>query len=99
MSAERDGAIRDAGDVLSGKSWWKSIRLKTLLLVLLMVTPLILIGIAGTLYYQGVVRQNINDDALTQAKTIAAFTTEYMNTSQQYLQSIADRPLVVKAVV
>ena len=62
MSAKREANIRDAGDLQPGKPWWKSIRLKTLLLVLLMVTPLVLMGIAGTLYYQGVIRQNIDTD-------------------------------------
>ena len=78
----------DAGELQPGKPWWKSIKLKTLLLVFLMVTPLVLLGIAGTLYYQGVIRQNIRyDDTLNQVKTIAAMTPEYMNTSQLYLRA------------
>ncbi len=87
-----------ARGIQPGKPLWKSIKLKTLLLVLLMVSLLVLLGIAGTLYYQGVIRQNIHDDALNDAKTIAATTNEYMNTSQLYLQSVADRPLVVDAI-
>lgn len=87
----------EAGSVQPGKPWWKSIKLKTLFLVLLMVTPLVLLGIAGTFYYQGIIRENLHVDLLKDAKAIAATTPEYMNTSQLYLQSIADRPLVVKA--
>lgn len=75
-----------------------SVRLKVILLVLLLVIPLVLLGVAGTLYYQGVIRQSINDDQLGSAKTIAAMTPEYMNTSQLYLKSISDRPLVIKAM-
>ena len=88
----------NAEGVQPGKPLWKSIKLKTLLLVLLMVSPLVLLGIAGTLYYHEVIRQNINSDALKDAKTLAATTPEYMNTSQLYLQSVADRPLVVNAI-
>jgi len=98
MSRKREEDIRDTGDLQPGKPWRKSIRLKTVLLVLLMVTPLVLMGIAGTLYYQGVIRQNIDNNILSQVKTISALTPEYMNTSQLYLQSIADRPLVIKAL-
>ncbi len=75
-----------------------SIRLKVILLVLAMAIPIVLLGIAGTLYYQSVLKQNIQDNELTMAKTISVMTPEYMNTSQLYLKSIADRPLVIKAM-
>ncbi len=76
----------------------RSVRLKIILLVILLVIPLVLMGIAGTLYYQGVITQNINDDNLNSAKIVAALTPEYMNASELYLMSIADRPLVIKAM-
>ncbi len=75
-----------------------SIRLKVLLLVIAMVVPIVLLGIAGTLYYQSILKQNIQGDELAMAKTISVMTPEYMNTSQLYLKSIADRPLVIKAM-
>ena len=75
-----------------------SIRLKVILLVLAMAVPIVLLGIAGTLYYQSILKQNIQDNELTMVKTISAMTPEYMNTSQLYLKSIADRPLVIKAM-
>lgn len=75
-----------------------TVRLKIIFLVLLLVVPLILLGIAGTLYYQGVIRQNIDNDNLDSARTVAALTPEYMNATQLYLKSIADRPLVIKAM-
>ncbi len=83
---------------MSGKSWWRSVRVKIIILILVMVIPLILLGIAGTLYYQGVLTQNIYDNALTSAKTVAAMTPDYMQSSQLYMTSIADRPTVVKAM-
>jgi PAS domain S-box-containing protein len=75
-----------------------SIKLKVILLVLLMTLPIILLGVAGTLYYQGIIKQNIWEDNLAQAKAISAMTPEYLGTSQLYLQSIADRPLVIRAM-
>ena len=75
-----------------------SIRLKVILLVIAMAVPIVLSGIAGTLYYQSVIKQNIWDNELNQAKIISVMTPEYMNTSQLYLKSIADRPLVIKAM-
>ena len=75
-----------------------SIRLRVILLVLAMAVPIVLLGIAGTLYYQSILKQNIQDNELTIAKTISVMTPEYMNTSQLFLKSIADRPLVVKAM-
>lgn len=74
------------------------VRMKIIFLVLLFLIPLVLLGIAGTIYYQGVIRQNIYNDNLNSARIISALTPEYMNTSRLYLQSIADRPLVVKAL-
>ncbi len=75
-----------------------SIRLRVILLVLAMAVPIVLLGIAGTLYYQSILKQNIQDNELTMAKTISVMTPEYMNSSQLYLKSIADRPLVIKAM-
>src|SRR5208337_776878 len=75
-----------------------SIRLKVILLVIAMAVPIILLGVTGTLYYQNIIKQNIWDDELNIAKTISVMTPEYMNSSQLYLKSIADRPLVVKAM-
>lgn len=74
-----------------------SIRLKIILLVLLMALPIVLMGAAGSLYYQDVIKKNIQDKQLGSAKTISALTSDYMDNSKHFLQSIADRRLVVKA--
>jgi len=63
-----------------------------------MILPIILMGVAGILYFQYTIRQTIWDDNLGQAKAISAITPEYMGTSQLYLTSIADRPLLVSAI-
>ncbi len=89
---------KDNGGILPVKFWWRSVRLKIIILILVMVIPLVLLGIAGTLYYQGVLTQNIYDNALTSAKTVAAMTPDYMQSSQLYMESIAERPSVVKAM-
>jgi PAS domain S-box-containing protein len=75
-----------------------SIRLRVILLVIAMAVPIVLLGIGGTLYYQSILKQNIWDDELNMAKTISVMTPEYMNSSQLYLKSVADRPLVIKAM-
>jgi PAS domain S-box-containing protein len=63
-----------------------------------MVIPIVLMGLATSLYYQDVMRQSVMSDTLSSAKTISALTPEYMNASQLYIKSIADRPLVIKAM-
>ncbi|BAI61423.1 putative histidine kinase [Methanocella paludicola SANAE] len=78
--------------------WLHSIRLRTFIIILMMVLPIVLMGVAGTLYFQGVVKQNIYDEYLNNVKTISAFTPDYLQTSQLFLESIADRPSVVSAV-
>ncbi len=75
-----------------------SIKVRVIVLVLLMILPIILMGVAGTLYFQYTIRQTIWDDNLGQAKAISAMTPEYMGASQLYLTSIADRPLLIRAM-
>ncbi len=76
-----------------------SIRSKIILLFIpLIIIPLLLGGTIGALYFQDVVKHNIWDDNLAQAKAISALTTSYVNLSENYLTSIADRPLVIQAM-
>jgi two-component system, sensor histidine kinase len=73
-----------------------SIRVKTLLILIpLVILPILLVGVAGTLFYRDVIRQNIWDDNLAQAKALAAFEGTSINYSTLYLKSLASRPLVV----
>jgi two-component system, sensor histidine kinase len=76
-----------------------SIRLKVIVIIaVLMVIPVLVLGVAGLLYYQHAVKENIDSENLGQAKAIAALTENYVDLSQNYLGSIADRPLVGSAI-
>ncbi len=73
-----------------------SIKVKTLLILIpLVILPILLVSIAGTLFYRDVVRQNIWDDNLAQAKALSAYTSSSLNYSSLYLKSLASRPLVI----
>ena len=73
-----------------------SIRVKTLLILIpLVILPILLVGIAGTLFYRDVIRQNIWDDNLAQANALSAYESSSVNYSTLYLKSLASRPLVV----
>lgn len=76
-----------------------SIRSKVIIIFIpLIVVPLLVSGLIGALYFQDVIKHKIWDDDLGQAKAISALTTGYVELSENYLMSIADRPLVIKAV-
>src|SRR5208337_4873555 len=80
-------------------SWLSSIRIQVIIIIaLLMVVPVLVFGGISVLYYQDVVKHNIWDDNLAQAKAISALTANYVDLSTNYLKSIADRPLVIKAM-
>ena len=97
MSIKPGAAIPDMDGSLR-RSFWRSIRSKMVLFVLLMVLLIVVLGVVGTVYYQNVIKQNIDYETRSSAVTIAAFTPSFMNITQVYLQSIADRPLVIKAI-
>ncbi len=74
-------------------------KLKVMLILILVLTiPILIIGVSGALYYQDVIKRNIWDDNLAQAKAVSLHTPTYMDSAMLYLESLADRPLVVKAV-
>jgi signal transduction histidine kinase len=76
-----------------------SIRTKVILLFIpLIIIPLLVGGIIGASYFQNVIKQNIWDDNMGQAKAVSALTSSYINLSQNYLESIATRPLVISAM-
>jgi two-component system, sensor histidine kinase len=76
-----------------------SIRLKIIVIIaLLMIVPFLALGSAGIIYYENVIKHNIWDDNLGQAKAISALTVNYVDLSVNYLNSLATRPLVVSAI-
>ncbi|HTY91053.1 MAG TPA: sensor histidine kinase [Methanocella sp.] len=78
---------------------YNSIRSKVaLLFVPLIIIPLLVAGVIGALYFQDVLKHSIWDNNMGQAETISELTASYVNLSENYLTSIADRPLVIRAV-
>ncbi len=76
-----------------------SIRLKIIIIIaLLMIVPFLALGSAGILYYENVIKHNIWDDNLAQAKAISTLTVNYVDLSVNYLNSLASRPLVISAI-
>lgn len=69
-----------------------------LLLIIVMVTPVILIGLISPVYFRDVIRSDIGNENLDQAKIISSFTANYVNSSRLYLESQASRPSVFEAV-
>jgi signal transduction histidine kinase len=78
---------------------FNSIKFQAMVLLALALTiPVIIVGSAGFIYYRDVIKQNIWDDSLAQAKAISMLTDTYVGMGKTYLESIADRPLVIKAL-
>ncbi len=73
-------------------------KLKVLLILILVLTiPILVIGIGSALYYQGILKASIWDENLAQARGVSLHTPTYMDSAMLYLESLADRPLVIKA--
>ncbi len=76
-----------------------SIKFKAVVLLALALTiPVIVVGSASYFYYKDVIRQNIWDNNLAQAKSISKLTDTYVEMGTTYLTSISDRPLVIQAL-
>lgn len=69
-----------------------------LILILVMTIPILVVGVGSAFYYRDVVKKNIWEDDLAQAKAVSLYTPTYMDSARLYLESLADRPLVIKAV-
>lgn len=67
-------------------------------MALALTIPVIVVGSAGFVYYRNVIKQNIWEDNLAQAKAISKLTDTYVGMGKTYLESISDRPLVTKAL-
>jgi two-component system, sensor histidine kinase len=69
-----------------------------LLLFIILVIPVIIVGLISAVYFRDVIRSDIWNENIDQAKIIASFTANYVNSSQLYLESQASRPSVFEAV-
>lgn len=73
-----------------------SIRTKVILLFIpLIVIPLLLIGIGGSIYYQNVLKQNVWDSEQAQARSTANYVDSYMSSSILYLESYSTRVVII----
>ncbi|WP_424357155.1 cache domain-containing protein [Methanocella sp. MCL-LM] len=77
---------------------FKSIRTQAIIiLIVVMVLPIILIGTISTIYYRDLIRQNIWEENLDQAKTIASFSSHYIDSALLYIESQASRSSIFAA--
>jgi signal transduction histidine kinase len=75
---------------------FNSIRSKVILLFIpLIVVPLILIGVGGGVYYQSVLKQNVWNSELAQARSTSDYVDTYMSSSILYLESYSTRVIIL----
>lgn len=75
--------------------------IKTLAVVViipLVILPLLIVGGAGVIYYQSVLKQNIWNENLAQAKSLSLYTSNYFSSSMNTLEIISDRKTIISAV-
>jgi signal transduction histidine kinase len=78
---------------------FKSIRSQVIILFIpLIVIPLLLAGIIGALYFQDVLKHNIWEDDLAQAKSLSVYVNNYIISSVDYLEGMAYRTTVINGV-
>ncbi|HMK45688.1 MAG TPA: sensor histidine kinase [Methanocella sp.] len=76
-----------------------SIRFQAFILIsLIVVVPVVIVGGAGILYYRDVIKHNIWDSNMAEAKSISRFTANYVDLALTYIKSVADRSSLSKAL-
>lgn len=76
---------------------FRSIRSKVILFFIpLIVLPLLIMGIVGSLYFQDVLKHNIWDGNMAQARSLSKYMDSYMSSSTKYIESLATRPVLVQ---
>ncbi|MGA9140835.1 MAG: ATP-binding protein [Methanocella sp.] len=77
-----------------------SIKIQSILLLLIViVTPILAVGILSSQYYQDVLRNNIWNNDLAQARAVSTLADNYFNTAISYLEGQSARPTVIKSVI
>ncbi len=80
--------------------WLNSIKTQSILLLLIViVVPILAVGILSAQYYQDVLRNNIWDNDLAQARAVSTLTDNYFNTAVSYLEGQSARPTVIRSVI
>jgi signal transduction histidine kinase len=79
--------------------WLRSIKAKSMAYTLLItLVPVILLGGLGTLYFQGVIRQNTQNDYQEEACTIAMLAQNYLDRAVLHLERQSERGALVNAL-
>ncbi|CAJ35133.1 predicted signal transduction histidine kinase [Methanocella arvoryzae MRE50] len=78
---------------------YRSIRTQAIIImIVIMVVPIILVGTISTIYYRDIIRQNIWEDTLDQAKTVASFSGHFVDSALLFIESHASRSSISEAV-
>ncbi|OPY29267.1 MAG: sensory histidine kinase CreC [Methanocella sp. PtaU1.Bin125] len=77
-----------------------SLKVQTIILLLfVIVTPILIVGILSSVYYRDVIKNNIWDYNMAQARTTATLTEHYFDSAARYLEGQSTRLTVIDAVV
>ncbi|HUL61926.1 MAG TPA: sensor histidine kinase [Methanocella sp.] len=77
----------------------RSIKAKSILYTLLiMLVPVILLGALGVLYFHGVIKQNVQNDYLEEARTVGALTSNFLDRSLLALEVQSGRSGLINAL-
>ncbi|MGA9141883.1 MAG: sensor histidine kinase [Methanocella sp.] len=78
---------------------FRSIKAKSVAYTLLiMLVPVIVLGTLGTLYYHDVIRQNVQNDYMEEARTIGALTANFLDRSVLELEMQSGRSTLINAL-
>jgi len=76
-----------------------SIKIQAMILLMAVtIIPIAIVGVIGTAYFQDVIKDNIWEDNLAQAKAISLMTANYIDSALLNLMGQTSRPSVVEAV-
>ena len=77
----------------------KSLKAKSIAFtVLIVLVPLIILGIAGTLYYSDVIRHGIHQELIGDARMVAQLTSNYLDRALFFIEGQADVTPLINAV-
>ncbi len=77
----------------------KSLKAKSIAFtVLIVLVPLIILGVAGTLYYSDVIKHGIQDDFIKDARMVAQLTSNYLDRALFFIEGQADVTPLINAV-
>jgi two-component system, sensor histidine kinase len=76
-----------------------SLKAKTIAFtVLIVLVPLIIIGIAGTMYYGEIIKHSVQDNFIEDARIVAQLTSNYLDRALFYIEGQTDASPLINAV-